>query len=745
MKEWSLTETDFRIEYAQAYETLFTQGSGYLHIRGSLEEHLLDAPQNLTFMRMPTNVTAEAFPDTKVTWGTYVPGIYGQHPLLSRQMINLPYFLGLILSVEGEKLDMETCQITNYCREMDLHSAVLRRSLRWTTQAGVAIDVIFERYISAARPALVIQRMMVTSDRDIAIRIESAIDADVRTSGYDHFAQIMLDTAKRCLYCELTTDVGDTVDIASCLLSTNSIVWDPDTIERRASLVAEIPLRAGQTFTFEKRSAVATSRDFVKRAAADILQEAVMHSWEALLEEHTAIWHQRWQSADVEIEGDPASQLAIRVSLYHLLRVHVPDNRVAIDAKGYSGDAYFGRFFWDTEMYLLPFYLYTDPERARALVEYRVQSLDGARRNAVRYGYPGARYAWEADDKGDESQSCGTWQYRDHEIHITADVVYGIMHYVQATGDWAFLHDQAATVLVETARYWMERIDWRPGEDHPSLLGVMGPDEYSPITHNNSFTNRLVRFALEAASRWGESGGASPDERQQFAAIAATLPLSTAENGLLILQSEDFPALTEPDFDISWPDRHKPFAAQVSQEKLYRTKCLKQADVLLLMMLFPGEFSIEQVQRAWDYYLPLTTHDSSLSLGVHAVMAARLGLTQHTWDFWQETAMLDLHVERGHADQGIHIANCGANWQVIVSGFAGIQFGPQFETLVVKPALPQHWQRLAFSLVWHGCPVQIEITQDQVLVTNRGQHKLNAVIDTNAYNISPKTTATHAL
>lgn len=741
MAGWSLNETHFCVEHAQAYETLFTQGSGYLHIRGSLEEHLHDAPQNLTYMRMPANVTAEPFPETKVKWGTYVPGIFGQHPVLSRQMINLPHVVSLVPSVEGEKLDMEACHIREYCRELDLQSAVLRRSLRWITRAGAVVHVVFERFVSAAQPALIAQRVILTPDRDVTIHIAGGIDADVRTSGYDHFTQVALDTDDQWVHCRVTTDSGDTVDMASCLFNNGPIPWNAESSERRASLSASLPLRANQPFVLQKRSAVTTSRDPVERAAADVVQDSLGHTWDALLEEHTTLWRQRWQAADVEIDGDPDSQLAIRLSVYHLLRAHVPDSRVAIDAKGYSGDAYYGRYFWDTEMYLLPFFLYTDPARARSLVAYRVQSLAGARRNAARYGYSGARYAWEADDRGDEC--CPAWQYADHEVHVTADVVYGIMHYVQATGDSAFLRGDAAPVLVETARYWSERIDWRPGDDHPSLLGVMGPDEYSPITHNNSYTNRLVRFALEAASQWGEAGGATPDEREQFAELAAALPIPMAADGLLVLQSEDFPALAEPDFATLWRDPRKPFAAQVSQERLYRTKCLKQADVLLLMMLFPDEFSPEQVRRAWDYYLPFTTHDSSLSPGVHAVMAARLGLHDQAWEFWQRTVMLDLDVTHGHAKQGIHIANCGANWQVIVWGFAGIQPVTQSNTLRIQPALPAHWERLAFPLVWQGRPLHITITPHAITVKNQGNSTLPVVIGDARYSVFPGTAVTH--
>lgn len=728
--DWTLAEREFDITTAQAYETLFTQGSGYLHVRGSLDEHLLDAPQNTTYMRMPANVTAEKFPETGVKWGTYVPGVFGVHPFLNREMLNLPHFLSLTPYVDGEKLDMQRSQISDYRRALDLRTAVLRRSLTWATQSGAVVRVLFERFVSAAHPAVCVQRMTLEANTTAAVRIVSRIDTDVRTSGYDFFEDVALAAGDGTLACRVTTTDHDAVDIAAVMLGGGP--WQASQDDRQVTLETTLHLEPGVPLVIEKRCAVATSRDLAKQSAADALDRIAAQSYDALLAQHAAIWEKHWEKADIAIEGDAMSQLAVRVAIYHLLRVRVDDPRVAVDAKGYAGDAYFGRFFWDTEMYLLPFYLYTDPSHARRLVEYRIQSLDGARRNARRYGYPGARYAWEADDRGDES--CPSWQYSDHEVHVTADVIYGLMHYLHAAGDRTLLDEGGAEMLAETARYWRARVDWRPGEAHPSLLGVMGPDEYTPISHNNSYTNRLVRFALDAAAQWS---AADADEKQAFAAIARALPIPTAEDGTLVLQSEDFPMLAEPEFDRLWPDRSQPFAAQVSQERLYRTKCLKQADVLLLMVLFPDEFTPAQKRRAWDYYLPYTTHDSSLSPSIHAIFASALGLHDSAWNFWQQTALLDLDVAGGAARQGMHIANCGAIWQVILFGFCGIRTALQSDVFRLTPRLPRQWQTLAFSFTWQGCPLRIAVTQTDTRIENTGARGLDVEIDGQPGHVPP--------
>jgi len=733
---WSIVESPFRVERAKAYEGLFTLGSGYLHIRGSLEEHLSGAPQNVSYTRMPANVTSETFPDTKVKWGTYVPGIFGRHPLLNNEMINLPWFLGMAPILDGERLDMERCRILDYRRELRLDTATLRRTFRWQTRRGAEVAVMFERFVSAARGHLCVQRMTLGAKADVDVIVEAGLDADVRTNGYDHFREASLGfAAPNGIDCRVRTDAGDEIEMATRVAAPGA-AWRYEAAARAARLAAGLRLRAGDTLCVEKRTAVATSRDRRAAAPADVLREAEGLSFEALHGEHADAWRRRWATCDVGIEGDEASQRAMRASLFHLLRAHVPDDpRVAIDAKGYAGEAYWGRYFWDTEMFLLPFYLYTDPARARTLADFRVQSLDGAIANATRYGYRGARYAWESDSAGREC--CPNWQYADHEVHVTADVVYGLVHYARAAGGAGYLRGPAARVLVETARYWQERIDRLPPGPCANLLGVMGPDEYKPISNNNAYTNRMVSFALRAAAEVGEAAGAGVEECEHWRRLAGELPIPRADDGILILQCEGFDRFAEPDFERLWKDRRRTFAAQVSQERLYRSKCLKQADVLMMMALFPDEFREAEVRRAWAYYLPYTTHDSSLSAGVHAIVAARLGLADEAWEFWQQAKAIDLDIEHGRAAEGIHIANAGAVWQMAVFGFAGMRTAMQADVLTLSPRLPVAWSRLAFPVVWKGAAAYVDIEPDGVTVTNRGSRPLDVCVHGEPRTIPP--------
>lgn len=727
-ESWILNQKGFSRETARAYEGLFTLGNGYLHTRGSLEEHLADAPQDSTYLRMPGNVTAENFGDSPAKWGTYVPGLFGPHPTLNAEAVNLPWFLELAPVVDGERLDLSRSR-AKHLRTLHLRSATLSRDLTWTTQCGAILNLHFERFHAASRPGLSMQRLKVTADRDLTLTLHAGLDADVRTSGFDHLVETTFATEAGGHLCTVTTNGGDTCRLLSRLCLPAGTTVETAVDGRRLRATAELALEAGTEVTIEKRVAVATSIDRLPAPPEAVLDAAASLSYDALHQEHAQAWEARWQSCDVRIDGDAKTQEAMRTSLYHLLRVHVTgDPRVAVDAKGYAGDAYFGRFFWDTEMYLLPFYLYTDPERARTLTDFRLQSLGGARKNAAKYGYPGARYAWESDKDGVDG--CSAWQYADHEIHVTADVVYGLEHYAAATADSDYLSVQAAETIVETARYWMARMDVRRGDAHPSLLGVMGPDEYTPISSNNAYTNWLVKRNLALAATIGASGGATSEEIEAFRQAAETLPVCRSpENPDLLLQCEEWLNFAEPDFEKQWPGRKGGYANAVSQERLYRTKCLKQADVVMLQTLFPNDFSDAECQAAWDEYVPYTTHDSSLSVGIHAIMALRLGLEAEAFRYFQKGLYKDLEVEKGGAEDGIHIAGCGCNWMVMVFGFAGMKSALQSDILTLSPHLPADWKSLSFPLVWKGVPVHIAITPSETCISNRGSTPITANVN----------------
>ena len=727
---WNLVENDFSLDLVMAYEALMAQGNGFMHIRGSHEDQVGAYDSSREYWRMPTNVTAEEFTDSECKYGFYIPGIYGEHPILGQELVNLPYFLGISLSVGSEKFSLTGSNISNYSRVLDLKTATLTRSYIWHTISGANISLTFSRYLSAANVNFCMQKIVIVSDADEDILVTSVIDADVRTNGFNHFNNIKLEHKKQGVArCSVGTD-SDTVIITSKVIS-ESDKYKYDCIGNRNEISFELNVKANKESIVEKHTCVETDKDNGS-SKIDLINCNLTYDELHLL--HLKEWEMWWNKSDILIDGDSNSQLAIRISIYHLLRCKVI-SQVSIDAKGYSGDAYFGRFFWDTEVFMLPFYIFTFPESAKKLLEFRVNSLGGALLNAKEYGYYGAKYAWESSMSGLEQ--CACWQYADHEIHIGADIVYAIDNYRRLV-DNDFITENVARVIVEIARFYLSRIDFHDSQNKPNLLGVMGPDEYTPISDNNAYTNWMVKFTLKLASQVGEKAGISDVEKASFIDTAVNLRIPR-KNDDLILQCDNFDELAEINFDEYWPGRQGVFARKVSQERIYRSKCLKQADVIMLMMLFSKHFSLKELAAAWNYYLPYTTHDSSLSVAVHAKVALQLGKLDNAVDFWKKSMAIDFDLEDKGSEEGVHIASYGMNWQLLVFGFGGVDKESDDGILRIDPILPGNWNRLAFPLIWQGNDIFIDISNNEIIVVNLGPKVIELVCRGRLVDLSPNT------
>ncbi|MGD8450372.1 MAG: glycosyl hydrolase family 65 protein [Phycisphaerae bacterium] len=771
---WAIVETGFDVRHNRHYEGLLAIGSGPLQQRASLEEGLSDDPQDREFLRVMGNVTVEVPPTFKSRVGTYLPGVTGPHPTCGDELINLPALHGLVLYSGNERLDMERSRIEAYERRLDLRCGRLRRTFIWHTQRGAAVRVSFERFISASRRHVMALRCRLehVSGPAAEVRLFGTLDADVRTNGFDHFTSVNLTGEHAPVTAEVRTNGGDLVAAAALLTSEAGIVWNIETGARWAAVSGLCVLEPGTAATVCKFAAMTSSRHVQGSpldAARNLAWRAAGDGYDRLAAESDEVWQQRWAATDVDIDGDERSQLGLRAGLYHLMRAAVEhDARVAIDPKAAAGEAYCGRYFWDTELFILPVFLYTRPDVARALAGYRLASLPGARRNAQRYGYAGARYAWEASPSGDEH--CPNWQYADHEVHVTADVAYGLWHaHLVSPADVPLLV-RATEVLSEASRYWADRVsrptggvaaDLRVGRrlsgsegtggqatsgtphagDECELLLVMGPDEYTPFSRNNAYTNYMVATTLRLVARaWQELEATSPadaqrlrdelqwrpDEAARVAEIADKLPCPYDASRRLVLQSDDFFTLEPFDFDRWWPDRSVPVGRAVSQERLYRSQVLKQADVVLLMTLFPHEFGEDEQRVAYDTYAPLTSHDSSLSRPTHALLAARLGREQEALRLWDESVALDLAPDA--ATDGVHAAGAGGLWQAAVLGFGGVRTRMQADRLMIEPRLPERWRTLRFPLVWDGQPLRVAITTDRVTITHQGTSPVEVTV-----------------
>ena len=466
------------------------------------------------------------------------------------------------------------------------------------------------------------------------------------------------------------------------------------------------------------------------RDARDALAVAQRLGWSGVVAAHEAAWASRWDCSAVEVEGDPAAQQALRFALYHLNGAANPDDeRVSIAARALTGDDYHGHVFWDTEIYLLPFYILTWPEAARALLMYRFNTLDGARAKAAGLGWRGALYAWESADTGAETcpsralgpdrkvidVNCGL-----QEQHISADVAYAVWQYWQATRDEAFLRDAGAQILLETARFWASRA--QPEADgHCHIRGVIGPDEYHESIDDNAFTNVMARWnirrALDVAAllltRWPERWeslssrlGLGAAELEQWRSVAETIATGLDPGTGLFEQFAGFFKLEDIDL-AKYAGRSVPLDVVLGRERTQASQVVKQADVVALLALLPDEFPRDSGAKNFDYYAPRCGHGSSLSRAMHGLVAARLGDTDAALDFFREVSAIDLDDSQAAVEGGVHIAGLGGIWLMAVFGFAGLSLHSDY--LAVDPRLPATWSSLSFGVQWRSRSLKIRI------------------------------------
>jgi trehalose/maltose hydrolase-like predicted phosphorylase len=479
--------------------------------------------------------------------------------------------------------------------------------------------------------------------------------------------------------------------------------------------------------------------------AREKLDRAQHAGWRGVVAEHEAAWASRWHSSDVAINGDPDAQRALRFAVYHLNSAANPDDeRVSIGARALTGDDYHGHVFWDTEIFLLPFYIMTWPEAARTLLMYRFRTLDGARAKAARMGWRGALYAWESADTGEEMTPeqviapdnrvvdvlCGK-----QEQHISADVAYAVWQYWQATGDEGFLLDAGAEILLETGRFWASRAE-READGRCHIRGVIGPDEYHEHIDDNAYTNIMARWNIRRAldvvallrerwpSRWAGLAsrlGLNDTELDQWRQVAATIATGLDPKTGLCEQFAGY--FTLEDIDLKdYAGRSVPMDVVLGRERMQQSQVVKQADIVALLALLPEEFPAGSVATNFRYYEPRCSHGSSLSPANHGLVAARLGDTETALRYFRQTAAIDLADTHARADGGIHIAALGGLWMLAVFGFAGLSLHDA--GIAIDPHLPQGWDSMAFRVQWRGRGVKIRIDQRQ--------HTIEAILETGA-------------
>jgi trehalose/maltose hydrolase-like predicted phosphorylase len=709
---WKITEESFHLEKLHHKETVFTIGNGYLSTRGAFEE------------KYPGEMRA-----------TFMHGVFDDVPVVFTELVNAPDWLEMDIHLDGERFNLAEGELLSFTREVDMHTATLTRDLRWRSPRGRETHLIFERFTSLAEEHLCAVRVTITPENYSGrVDVHAGLNGETDTLGFKHWEWLGQGVRGRDAWIRLRTRqtkielaMAENLSMMVAGRSSRVAAWN---VHNHPMLVASSKVKSGELATVTKWVTSYTSRDVknpVKRAR-NTLRRVTSQTWDQVWETHRQAWESEWERSDVLIEGDDEAQLAIRFNIFQLL-IAAPrhDEHVNLGAKTLSGYGYRGHSFWDTEVFMLPFFIYVRPEIARLLLSYRWHLLDGARAKAKANNLAGAQYPWESAGTGEEVTPTWVLDPRDRtkliriwtgdiEIHISADVALGIWKYWKATGDTEFLLERGAEIILETARFWGSRAEWDEEHQRYEINDIIGPDEYHDHVDNNVYTNALARWNLQNAldlKSWLEAGYPAewrklnrrvrlkPAELEHWQHVIDHMYVPYDPQTKLFEQFEGYFQRRDVDLAALEP-RRESVQSLFGIEGANETQVLKQPDVLMLMYIMPDLYDPETVRANYEYYTRRTDHTFGSSLGpsIMAIMACRVGDTAAAYEHFMRAARADLFDVRDNAGDGIHGASAGGLWQAVVFGFAGLE--QTEDGWRTHPNLPEHWKRVAFTIVDHG-------------------------------------------
>ncbi len=728
---WLLTEEGFTLAREHEVESLLAISNGYVGNRASLAE---GSP-----LSSPATFAAGVF--TKPRTPGAVP-----------QLLTLPDWTGVRLWIEGHPLGMQEGQVLEHRRILDMFHGVLWREWRHRDPNGRETHLLSFRLASLADRHLLLQLISIHPENYTGtIRLESSIElpAGIEPSFPADWKTRRSPERPNVLPLAFRTP-GDgkytlAFAVAGQLLGsrTTNARREIAMEERRIVETFEATAQPGAVCHLLRVVSIFTSRDSeeLPHAAAGHANRVFVSGLSDPASVHASRWRARWEAADIQVEGDDALQQALRFSAYHLISAANPhDPRVSIGARALTGEAYKGHVFWDTEIYMLPFYIHTHPPAARALLTYRHHTLDAAREKARAAGFRGAMYPWESADTGEETTPRAIISPSGEvirvlngelEVHITADVAFAIWQYWQATGDDDFFREFGAEIMLETARFWASRGALESdGACH--IRHVIGPDEYHEGVDDNAYTNLMaawnLRHGAETArvirERWPDVWHAlaarlqiKEEELAAWSKLADVMFTGLNPDTALFEQFTGY-FQKEPIDLKSYEPRSAAMDVILGHGRIQQTNVVKQADVVMAMYLLWDDMPARVRSTNFHYYEPRTGHGSSLSPAMHALVAARLGEMPVADRYLRQASEIDLSNNMGNAAGGVHAAAMGGLWQAMIFGFAGVK--PRDDSVAFAPNLLSHWQRLVFPFQWRERLFHVSIEPGRIQVAVRG-------------------------
>ena len=735
-KNWIVSEIKFEEKYIGKTEAIFALGNGYIGLRSANEERYLDEKRNL-FVSGTFNKSNE----NEVT-----------------ELPNAADITEIEIFLNGKRLTLSTKNNKEYLKSLNLKTGELNRSFIYLDDDYNEYKVSSKRFVSQDRLHVIVNSMKITPlSANSKIEFRSGINGQVTNTGSQHFNE----GEKRIhdyKYIEMLQETSQS-KIMFVQNTTHNIYIGDNKIEnkpklsidrRRVSVSDEYQIEKNQTLVIEKISNIYTTRDIdsenlslnqIRDKALNEIKKISSMTYNMLLECNEKVWRKYWEEQDIVIEGNDYDQLAIRFAEYHL-KVMTPahDNRCGIAAKGLSGEGYKGHSFWDTEIFILPFYTYSKPEVARKLLEYRYLSIKGARAKAKINGYEGAMYPWESAwlEDGEVTPIWGAVDIITGkstkiwsgfiEQHITADITFAVWQYYMITNDEDFMEKYGYEIMFDTATFWASRLEWNDDKQRYHINEVIGPDEYKEHVDNDAFTNWLAYWTIETAIEYYtklKSYSSDVFERinknldlvnsygkwkEKLPKIYLPLPRELDD---VIPQNDTFLSLNDIGLTKYKNQTHVGSIFQdYNLDQVNKIQVIKQADVVMLLYLLEHKFSKEVKKANYDYYEKRTLHDSSLSLSTHSILASDIDEKGLAYKLFNGATKIDLGENMKTSDHGIHAASLGGIWQIVVNGFGGVRMVGG--NLRINPKLPESWEKLSFSFMWKNKKININLSKNSI-------------------------------
>lgn len=744
--EWSIIEEGFDKTQATASESIFSIGNGAMGQRANFEEHY----SGDTFQG--SYIGGIYYPDkTRVGWWK------NGYPEYFSKVLNAPNWIGIDIKIGEERLDLNTCLVTDFYRELNMKEGYLKRKFKATMNNGNQVQVESIRFCSLnINEVGAIKYSITPLNFSGKIQFTPYLDAGIKNedANYDELFWKVLDIEDRdndavILSRTLKTKFYVATGMHISYELNGDIVHLPKTVhevEKRIDYKSSVDVNQGDTISIIKFGSYCQSMNHSKENLVSYAQKMIHKvadiGFEALLEKQKESWAKIWETADIIIEGDVKAQQAIRFNIFHLNQTYSgEDSRLNIGPKGFTGEKYGGSTYWDTEAFCIPFYMSTkDNHVARNLLIYRHNQLDKAIENAKKLGFKnGAALYPMVTMNGEECHN--EWEITFEEIHRNGAMIYAIYNYVNYTADYSYIPDYGMEVMIAVARFWHQRANYSNEKDQYVILGVTGPNEYENNVNNNFYTNYLAKWCIEYASENLEilkSKKAKDYQRilslthleenevSEWLKVAKNMYFPYSDKHNIFLQQDGF--LDKELIPTSeLPKSERPINQKWSWDRILRSCYIKQADVLQGMYLFENKFDKEVIEKHFDFYEPITVHESSLSPCVHSILAASIDRIPKAYEQYLRTSRLDLDDYNHEVHEGLHITSMAGTWSAIVQGFGGMR---NFDGILsFNPQIPKEWKSYSFKINFRGNTLKVYKSHTECRFTNESNIPIQITVN----------------